>query len=66
MVQMKNRVFPAWFDGDRVSYNEAALHKVGYFGETDVYERKYHQAVRPLLNLSRGMIRRPASWSTTW
>src|ERR1051326_7371606 len=34
------------------------LHKVGYFGEMMLTNAEINDAVRPLLNLSRGMIRR--------
>ena len=41
-----------------VSYNKLRLHKVGYFGELTSTNENISQAVRPLLDLSRGMIRR--------
>jgi transposase len=40
------------------SYNKQRLHKVGYFGEMMSTNVDISDAVRPLLNLSRGMIRR--------
>jgi len=57
VVEMKNRV-SGLLTETGASYNRQRLHKVGYFGEmmsTNVY---ISDAVRPLLNLSRGMIRR--------
>jgi transposase len=57
MVQMKNRVSGLLMETG-VSYNKQRLHKVGYFGELMSTNEDISQAVRPLLNLSRGMIRR--------
>jgi transposase len=56
MVQMKNRVSGLLMETG-VSYNKQRLHKVGYFGELMSTNEDISQAVRPLLNLSRGMIR---------
>ncbi len=57
IVQMKNRVSGLLMETG-VSYNKQRLHKVGYFGELMSTNEDISQAVRPLLNLSRGMIRR--------
>jgi transposase len=57
MVQMKNRVSGLLLETG-VSYNKQQLHKVGYFGEMMSTNADISDAVRPLLNLSRGMIRR--------
>src|SRR5246127_3195344 len=57
MVQMKNRVSGLLLETG-VSYNKRQLHKVGYFGEMMSTNTEISDAVRPLLNLSRGMIRR--------
>src|ERR1700752_239190 len=57
MVQMKNRVSGLLLETG-VSYNKQRLHKVGYFGEMMSTNAEISDAVRPLLNLSRGMIRR--------
>ena len=57
MVQMKNRVSGLLLETG-VSYNKQKLHKVGYFGEMMSTNADISDAVRPLLNLSRGMIRR--------
>ena len=57
MVQMKNRVSGLLMETG-VSYNMQRLHKVGYLGELMSTSDHISQAVRPLLNLSRGMIRR--------
>src|SRR6185369_755839 len=57
MVQMKNRVSGLLLETG-VSYNKQKLHKVGYFGELMSTNADISEAVRPLLNLSRGMIRR--------
>jgi transposase len=57
MVQMKNRVSGLLMETG-VSYNKQRLHKVGYFGEMMLTNAEINDAVRPLLNLSRGMIRR--------
>jgi transposase len=56
MTQMKNRVSGLLMETG-VSYNKQRLHKVGYFGEM-MFNMDISEAVRPLLNLSRGMIRR--------
>ena len=56
MVQMKNRVSGLLMETG-VSYNKQRLHKVGYFGELMSTNGEISDAVRPLLNLSRGMIR---------
>ena len=56
-VQMKNRVSGLLMETG-VSHNKQRLHKVGYFGELMSTNRDICDAVRPLLNLSRGMIRR--------
>jgi transposase len=56
MVQMKNRVSGLLLETG-VSYNKQKLHKVGYFGELMSTNADISDAVRPLLNLSRGMIR---------
>jgi len=57
MVQMKNRVSGLLLETG-VNYNKRQLHKVGYFGELMSTNAEINDAVRPLLNLSRGMIRR--------
>jgi len=57
MTQMKNRVSGLLMETG-VSYNKQRLHKVGYFGEMMSTNADINDAVRPLLNLSRGMIRR--------
>jgi transposase len=57
MVQMKNRVSGLLMETG-VSYNKQRPHKVGYFGELMSTNEDISQSVRPLLNLSRGMIRR--------
>ena len=57
MVQMKNRVSGLLMETG-VSYNKQRLHKVGYFGELMSTNGDITEAVRPLLNLSRGIIRR--------
>jgi len=57
MTQMKNRVSGLLMETG-VSYNKQRLHKVGYFGEMMSTNVDISDAVRPLLNLSRGMIRR--------
>src|ERR1700691_3676028 len=57
MVQMKNRVSGLLMETG-VNYNKSRLHKVGYFAELMTANEDVSQAVRPLLNLSRGMIRR--------
>ena len=59
MVQMKNRVSGLLLETG-VSYNMQLLHKVGYFAELMSTSADISDAVRPLLNLSRGMIRRSA------
>ena len=56
MTQMKNRVSGLLMETG-VSYNKQRLHKVGYFGELMSTNQDISDAVRPLLNLSRGMIR---------
>jgi transposase len=57
MTQMKNRVSGLLMETG-VIYNHQRLHKVGYFGEMMSTNADINDAVRPLLNLSRGMIRR--------
>jgi transposase len=57
MVQMKNRVSGLLLETG-VTYNKRQLHKVGYFGEMLSTNAEIGEAVRPLLNLSRRMIRR--------
>jgi transposase len=57
MVQMKNRVCGLLMETG-VSYNKPRLHGVGYFGEMMSTNADISDSVRPLLNLSRGMIRR--------
>jgi transposase len=57
MTQMKNRVSGLLMETG-VSYNKQRLHKVGYFGEMMSTNADINDAVRPLLNLSRGTIRR--------
>ena len=57
MVQMKNRVSGLLLETG-VSYNKQRLHKVGYFDELMSSNEDISDAVRPLLNLSRGMVRR--------
>jgi transposase len=57
MVQMKNRVSGLLMETG-VAYNKQRLHKVGYFGELMSTNQDIGDSVRPLLNLSRGMIRR--------
>jgi len=57
MTQMKNRVSGLLMETG-VTYNKQRLHKVGYFGEMMSTNADINDAVRPLLNLSRGMIRR--------
>jgi len=59
MAQMKNRVSGLLMETG-VSYNKQRLHHVGYFGELMTTNEDVSEAVRPLLNLSRGMIRRSA------
>jgi transposase len=59
MAQMKNRVSGLLMETG-VSYNKQRLHHVGYFGELMSTNEDISDAVRPLLNLSRGMIRRSA------
>ena len=59
MAQMKNRISALLMETG-VSYNKQRLHKVGYFGEMMSTNEDISDAVRPLLNLSRGMIRRSA------
>jgi hypothetical protein len=44
--------------GSGVSDNKRRLHRVGYFGELMSTNAGISDAVRPPLNLSRGMIRR--------
>jgi len=48
-----------------MSFNERRLHNVGYRGSLMSTNADINDAVRPLLNLSRGMIRRSGNWSTT-
>ncbi|HEY1963365.1 MAG TPA: IS110 family transposase [Acidobacteriaceae bacterium] len=57
MVQMKNRVSGLLMETG-VSYNKQRLHKVGYFAELMSTNDEVSESIRPLLNLSRGMIRR--------
>jgi hypothetical protein len=57
MVQMKNRVSGLPMETG-VSYNKQRLLKVGNFSELMSPNGDISEAVRPLLNLSRGMIRR--------
>jgi transposase len=57
MAQMKNRVSGLLMETG-VSYNKKRLHKVGYFGELMSSNGDIKDAVRPLLNLSRGIIQR--------
>jgi hypothetical protein len=57
MVQMKNRVSGLLMEAG-VSYNKQRLHHVGYFGDLMSTNGDISEAMRPLLNLSRGMIRR--------
>src|SRR6516165_3583404 len=57
MAQMKNRVSGLLMETG-VTYNKQRLHKVGYFGEMMSTNADINDAVRPLLNLSRGIIRR--------
>ena len=57
MVQMKNRVSGLLMETG-VSYNKQRLHKVGYFAELMTANEDVHESIRPLLNLSRGMISR--------
>lgn len=59
MAQMKNRVSALLMETG-VSYNKQRLHKVGYVGEMMSTNEDISDAIRPLLNLSRGMIRRSA------
>ena len=57
MAQLKNRISGLLMETG-VSYNKQRLHKVGYFGELMSTNEDINDAVRPLLNRSRGMIRR--------
>src|ERR1700750_1226077 len=57
MVQMKNRVSGLLMETG-ASYNNQRLPKVSYFAEMMSTNADISDAVRPLLNLSRGMIRR--------
>ena len=57
MVQMKNRVSGLLMETG-VSYNKQRLHKVGYFAELMTSNEEVHESIRPLLKLSRDMIRR--------
>src|SRR3954447_25320193 len=57
MVQMKNRVSGLLMETG-VSYNKQRLHKVGYFAELMTTNEEVHESIRPLLKLSRDMIRR--------
>ncbi len=41
-----------------VRYNKQRLHKVGYFAELMTGNEDVHESIRPLLKLSREMIRR--------
>jgi transposase len=56
MVQMKNRMSGLLLETG-VTYNKRRLHKVGYFGEMMSTNADITDAVRPLLNPTRGMIR---------
>jgi transposase len=57
MVQMKNRVFGLLMETG-VSYNKQRLHKVGYFAELMTANEDVQESIRPLLKLSRDLIRR--------
>src|SRR5579863_5480877 len=57
MVQMKNRVSGLLMESG-VSYNKQRLHKVGYFAELMTSNEDVQESIRPLLTLSRDMIRR--------
>src|SRR5215472_15507210 len=57
MVQMKNRVSGLLMETG-VSYNKQRLHKVGYFAELMTANEDVHESIRPLLKLSRDLIRR--------
>jgi len=57
MVQMKNRVSGLLMETG-ASYNKRQLHRVGYFEELMSSNEDVHQSIRPLLQLSRDMIRR--------
>jgi transposase len=57
MVQMKNRVSGLLMETG-VSYNKQRLHKVGYFAELMTTNEEVQESIRPLLKLSREMIRR--------
>ena len=56
MVQMKNRVSGLLMERG-VSYNKQRLHKVGYFGELMTTNKEVQQSIRPVVKLSRDMIR---------
>ena len=56
MVQMKNRVSGLLMETG-VSYNKQRLHKVGYFAELMTTNEDVQESIRPLLKLSRDMIR---------
>jgi len=57
IVQMKNRVSGLLMESG-VSYNKQRLHKVGYFAELMTSNEDVQESIRPLLKLSRDMIRR--------
>jgi transposase len=57
MVQMKNRVSGLLMETG-VSYHKQRLHKVGYFDALMTTNEDVHGSIRPLLRLSREMIRR--------
>ena len=57
MVQMKNRVSGLLMETG-ASYNKRRLHSVGYFEELMSSNEDVHESIRPLLQLSREMIRR--------
>ena len=57
MVQMKNRVSGLLMETG-VSYNKQRLHKVGYFAALMSGNDEVQESIRPLLKLSREMIRR--------
>ncbi len=57
IVQMKNRVSGLLMETG-VSYNKQRLHKVGYFADLISTNEELSFSIRPLLKLSREMIRR--------
>ncbi|WP_263351506.1 IS110 family transposase [Acidicapsa acidisoli] len=56
-AQMKNRISGLLMETG-VSYNKQRLHKVGYFADLMTTNEEVDESIRPLLKLSREMIRR--------